>query len=71
MASAPTENGRTVTAMANVFYDYITVYYADLNEILRDINDCKDKIVAVTQDGCNFTIFYERRGNERDGDGNG
>lgn len=57
--------------MANVFYDYITVYYADLNEILRDINDCKDKIVAVTQDGCNFTIFYERRGNERDGDGNG
>ena len=53
--------------MGNVFYDYVTVMDEDLAEIIHDINDCQDKIVSATQNGRCYTIFYERRGNEKGG----
>jgi hypothetical protein len=51
--------------MDMVYYDYIFVCDEDLAEIIRDINDCQDKIIAVTQNGQCYTIFYERRGNKK------
>ena len=58
--------------MGEVFYDYVVAHVGGLREVVRDINECQDKIVAVTQNGNVYTIFYERRGNEkREADGNG
>lgn len=57
--------------MGGVYYTFITVHISDLNQIMREINEHKDKIVSVTQNGDCYTIFYEMRGNEKDGENNG
>ena len=50
--------------MGGVYYTFITVHISDLEQIMREINECKDKIISVTQSGNCYTIFYEMQGNE-------
>ena len=54
--------------MGEVHYSYITVSVDDLNSTLESINRFQDKIVAVTQNGHCYTIFYEDYGNKKDGE---
>ena len=57
--------------MGKVLYDFI-VFSADvLAEEMMLIESRQDKIVAVTQDGNYYTIFYEVGGNKKERDGNG
>lgn len=56
--------------MGKVYYDVLFVDGEFLDEKIRVISQCQDKIVAVTQNGGMYTIFYERNGNAKDGDGN-
>lgn len=53
--------------MDKVLYDFITTHADSLYEELTAINRAQDKIVAVTQNGQWYTIFYERNGNEKEG----
>lgn len=55
--------------MGKILYDFICVHTAALTEAVRELNQCQDKIVAVTQLGNTYTIFYESRGNEKGGEG--
>ena len=57
--------------MGKVYYDFLFADDESLAEYIRCINQCQDKIVAVTQNGSMYTIFYERNGNDKDGDTNG
>lgn len=52
--------------MDRVYYDFISVHIMELKETIRDINDCQDRIVAVTQSGDYYTIFYQSRGNSEE-----
>ena len=53
--------------MSRVIYEFLKVHITDLEKELSAINKCQDKIIAVTQNGNVYTIFYERNGNEKDG----
>lgn len=52
-----------------VIYDFVFVGVSELNEEIKAMNTHQDKIIAVTQNGSCYTIFYERNGNERKDDG--
>ena len=54
--------------MGKVYYDFLVAVGECLAEGIRAINQYQDKIVAVTQNGGMYTIFYERNGNDKDGD---
>lgn len=49
-----------------IIYDYIITDDVSLAEEIRALNMCQDKIVAVTQHGTCYTIFYERNGNDEE-----
>lgn len=53
--------------MRSVYYGVVSVHEDDLAYMIDEINRDQDKIVAVTQDGSIFTIFYERGCNLVDG----
>jgi hypothetical protein len=55
--------------MGKVLYDFIITETTSLAEEIKELNSCQDKIVAVTEHGNYYTIFYERKGNEKDGEG--
>lgn len=57
--------------MGRVNYCFATVSFESLDEMLMMINRDQDKIIAVTQSGDFYTIFYEREGNVKDGEGDG
>lgn len=49
-----------------VHYSFICVDDNELSEVVSSLNRYQDKIVAVTQSGNTYTIFYEDGGNEED-----
>ena len=55
--------------MGRVYYCVATATVESLDEMLTLINRDQDKIIAVTQSGDIYTIFYERNGNVKDGEG--
>lgn len=57
--------------MARVLYDYVVASVFDLSQYINEINQNQDKIIAVTQHGNDYTVFYERNGNESEGCGDG
>lgn len=57
--------------MGRVNYLVLRAHVFDLEDVIKGINERQDKIVAVTQNGNTYTIFYERNGNDKDGDTNG
>ena len=57
--------------MWKVLYGVITADAASLEEEINALNKYQDKIIAVTQNGNCYTIFYENGGNERVGADNG
>lgn len=54
--------------MASVIYNFVTVTIDGLWEAIESINKYQDKIVAVTLEDGIYTIFYEDRGNAKDGE---
>lgn len=50
-----------------VTYNFCTASADELWKILQNLNDYQDKIVGVTQNGNLYTIFYEDRGNAKEG----
>jgi hypothetical protein len=56
-----------VNEVGTVHYAFVRAHATDLDQMVREINECKDKIVSVTQNGNYYTIFYEARGNEQEG----
>ena len=46
-----------------VRYEFVTANIETLQETIDIINRYQDKIVAVTRDGDNYTIFLESYGN--------
>ena len=57
--------------MSRVDYSAIAVHENELYYIIADINRCQYKIIAVTQNGKCYTIFYERNGTRKRGADNG
>lgn len=57
--------------MARVLYDYVVASVFDLSQHIIEINRDQDKIIAVTQNGNYYTVFYERNGNKSKGCGDG
>ena len=57
--------------MARVLYDYVVANVFNLSQYITEINQDQDKIIAVTQHGNYYTVFYERNGNESEGRGDG
>ena len=53
--------------VGTVPFAFVRAHATDLDQMVREINECKDKIVSVTQNGNYYTIFYEARGNEQEG----
>jgi hypothetical protein len=47
-------------------YEFLVVHADDLECIIREINICRDKIVAVTQREKFYTIIYEANGNAKE-----
>ena len=57
--------------MGRVRYNYTLASASTLQETLSSLNRYQDKIIAVTQDGNYYTIFYEDEGNQKEADNNG
>lgn len=54
--------------MGRVNYSVATASGETLDAILMLINRDQDKIIAVTQSGDIYKIFYEQNGNAKDGE---
>ena len=49
-----------------VHYEVIFTHTTNLESEIAALNRCQDKIIAVTQHGNTYTIFYEAYGNKEE-----